>query len=332
MTKDMPPRILVIIVNYRTPEMTLRAVNAAVAALPDGGEVLLIDNGSGDGSAEVLQDAVAAPGMDPVRFIRSPRNGGFGAGNNIGFNAGMADGSEPDFFYLLNSDAFPEPGCIETLLRHMQRNSRIGIAGSHLRGLEGDPHISAFRFPGIASEFEGAARIGPITRLLHRFVVAPPLPHHAMRTDWVAGASVLLRAEMLRQIGWFDETYFLYFEETDLCLRAARAGWECWYLPEARAEHVGSATTGLQEKQRRVPGYWFESRRHYFRKSHGSFYATLALLARLGGGVLHRLRCALTGREVEDPPHFLRDLLRFELGLHREDGRKLGKTIAEDGS
>jgi hypothetical protein len=311
-------RLLVIVLNYRTAQMTLRAAKAALADMPDrGAEMIIIDNASHDGSAEVLQSAITDRGWDAggrVRLILSDHNGGFGAGNNLGLHAGMSDGSTPDFFYILNSDAFADRGCIDALLAHLNAHPKAGIAGSHVRGDDDVAHCTAFRFPSIAGEFEGAARTGFISKMLHRAVVAPPLPQTATRVDWVAGASMLLRAEMLRDIGTFDETFFLYFEETDLCKRAARADWECWYVPQARVVHIGSVSTGMKEWQR-MPRYWFASRRHYFVKNHGRVYAALAWIARLAGGMIHQLRCAISGRKPQDPPHFQRDLLRHGLGV-----------------
>ncbi|MGB7240997.1 MAG: glycosyltransferase family 2 protein [Sulfitobacter sp.] len=312
------PRVLVIILNYRTPQMTLRATEAALNDMPAiGAEIVIVDNASGDGSVGILSQAVLENGWDKdakVRLIASDVNGGFGAGNNIGFRAGMSDGSAADYFYVLNSDAFPDPGCMSQLLQHLQDHPKAGMVGSHVRGEDDLDHTTAFRFPSVAGEFEGAARFGPVTRLLRRFVVAPTLPTRTTQVDWVAGATVLMRADMLDDIGLFDETFFLYFEETDLCKRAAVAGWECWYLPNARVVHIGSVSTGMKH-WKRIPSYWYESRRHYFVKNHGRAYAAAALVARLAGGALHILRCKLTGRPCQDPPGFYRDLIRFGLGL-----------------
>lgn len=311
-------RVLVIVLNYRTAQMTLRAAEAALADMPDqGAEMIIVDNASGDGSADILQKAIVDRGWDAaswVRLVRSETNGGFGAGNNLGLRAGMSDGSEPDYFYIVNSDAFVDPGCIGTLVAHLEGHPQAGIAGSHVRGDDDVDHCTAFRFPSIAGEFEGAARTGLISKALRGSIVAPPLPQVSAQVDWVAGASVLLRAKMLRDIGCFDETFFLYFEETDLCKRAAVAGWDCWYVPQSRVVHIGSVSTGMKEWQR-MPSYWFASRHYYFVKNHGRIYAGLAWAARLAGGLIHQLRCVLSGRKPQDPPYFQRDLLRYGLGL-----------------
>ncbi|UOA14205.1 MULTISPECIES: glycosyltransferase family 2 protein [Sulfitobacter] len=314
------PRLLVVILNYRTAEMTLRAAEAALADMPTtNAELVIVDNDSGDGSAALLAQAITERGWgvgDRVRLISAPDNGGFGAGNNVAIRAGMSDGAPPDFVHVVNSDAFLDPGCIAGLLVHLQEHPRAGLAGSHVRGEDDLPHTTAFRFPTAAGELEGAARFGPLTRLLSSSVVAPPLPERPAQVDWVAGASVMMRWDMLTEIGLFDEEYFLYYEETDLCLRAARAGWDCWYVPQARCVHVGSVSTGMKE-WRRMPRYWFDSRRRYFTKNHGRAYAALAVLARLLGGGLHHLRCLLTGRRPEDAPGFYRDLAAHALTARR---------------
>lgn len=307
------PTLLCVLLNFRTAHMTLRAAEAAIADMAGmpGAEMVIVDNASGDGSFEILHDAAEARGWtggNRVRVVASPVNGGFGAGNNVGMMSGMSDGSMPDFVYILNSDAFPDPGCIATLLGHLQSHPKAGMAGSHVRGEDDVPHCTLFRFPSVAGEFEGAARTGIFSRLLKHAIVPMDFPDHAIRVDWTAGASLMMRGEMLREIGYFDETYFLYFEETDLCLRAARAGWETWYVPESRVVHIGSVSTGMKTWDR-MPRYWFDSRRHYFLKNHGRAYATAALLARAAGVSIHRIRVALSGRPAQDPPGFLRDLI-----------------------
>lgn len=308
------PRILTIILNYRTPDLTLKAAEAAVREMRVmGGEVLIVDNASKDGSVDALREAIAGRGWDDVlRLVESPVNGGFGAGNNFGIRMGLSDGSAPDFYYLLNSDAWPDPGTIQVLLDLLKRERSAGMAGSHIRGEDGEPHCTVFRFPSIAGEFEGAVRLGLVTRLFHDSVVPMTIPKKATPVDWTAGASLLIRREMLEQIGLFDETFFLYYEETELCHRAAQAGWLTWYVPESRVVHVGSASTGLKTWAR-TPGYWFESRAYYFTKVHGRAYAALATLARVSGAVLWRIRRLVSHRPLGDPPGFLRDLLLHSL-------------------
>lgn len=311
------PRLLTVILNWRTPDMTLRSAEAALLAMQGiDGALVIVDNESGDGSFEKMTSEVARRGWDigphRVRVLQSGHNGGFGAGNNFGIRAGLPDGTRPDYVYLLNSDAFPAPDAIRLLLQHLQAHPQTGFAGSFMHGPDGDPHRTAFRFPGIASEFEGQIRLGPVSRLLGRWVVAQPIPEQTTRVDWLAGASIMMRRKVPDEIGLFDEAFFLYFEETDLCRRAALAGWPSDYVVESRVAHIGSASTGMKTWTR-IPQFWLDSRLHYFTKNHGRLYAVLATLAALAGGSLWRLRLLVQRKDRGDPPRFLRDLAAHHL-------------------
>lgn len=304
--------LLTIVLNYRTADMTLRAAETALREM-DGipGGLTIVDNDSQDGSFEKLRAEAKARGWldgGRVQVLQSGVNGGFGAGNNVGIRAGLASGDKPDFIYILNSDAWPDPGAITALMDYMAAHPDTGIAGSYIHGPEGEPHSTAFRFPSIASEFEGAAATGPITRMLANSVVSLPMPAQDLRVDWLAGASVMFRREVLDEVGLFDEDFFLYFEETELCHRAARAGWPTVYVRASEVTHIGSVSTGMRNWDR-IPTYWLDSRMRYFVKVHGWGYAALATLAHVTGGLIYRARMVVTRKPRLDPPHFLRDLV-----------------------
>jgi N-acetylglucosaminyl-diphospho-decaprenol L-rhamnosyltransferase len=133
--------------------------------------------------------------------------------------------------------------------------------------------------------------------------------------DWVSGASMMLRREVLEDIGLFDETYFLYFEETDLCIRAHRAGWETWYLPESSVAHVGSVSTGYQDLEKRTPRYWFDSRRYYYLKNGGPAEFWKANAGFVFGSAVWRLRRLVQQKPRQDARGLLRDLIKHTAGL-----------------
>lgn len=313
---ERQPTVLTIILNYKTADMTLQSVEAARTAMEGiAGGILIVDNNSQDGSFETLSAHVSSQGWDMdgrVRVIQSGRNGGFGAGNNVGIRAGLSGGTHPDYVYILNSDAFPAADAIRVLLNHLEATPGTAFAGSYIYGPEGDTHLTSFRFPSIASEFEGSIRFGPVSRLLKNYKVPVETPTETIQVDWLAGASVMMRRSVLDEIGLFDETFFLYFEETELCLRAARAGHRTDYLPASKVAHIGSASTGMKE-WKRTPDYWFDSRWYYFSKSHGRAYASLATVVHLLGGSLHWLRCAVTRKQRGVAPRFLTTLLVHDL-------------------
>jgi N-acetylglucosaminyl-diphospho-decaprenol L-rhamnosyltransferase len=310
------PVLLTIVLNYKTAEMTERAVEAALREM-DGldGEVLIVDNDSQDGSFEALSQAVIRRGWDDanrVRVIQTGHNGGYGSGNNAGIRAGLSDGRRPDFVYILNSDAFPDKDAIRNLLRVMDDDPRVGFAGSYIHGPDGTPHETSFRFPTILGEVEMYAKTGPISKLLKRSIIAMPIPDRTVEMDWVCGASLLIRTDMLDAVGLFDETFFLYYEETDLCRRVWDAGWKVMYVRDSEVTHIGSVSTGMKEWTR-IPGFWLDSRLYYYAKNHGRLYAAGSTLAIILGFSIYELRRILQRRPPATPPRFLRDLIAHDV-------------------
>jgi GT2 family glycosyltransferase len=311
-------RLAVIILNYRTAPITIQALRALVPELrpfPDA-RVTVVENGSGDGSWEAIGDAIREEGWAPrVTLVASERNRGFAGGVNFALRPLLTDDQPPEYIYLLNSDAFVGPGAVATLLEFLDRNPDVGICGSYVHGIDGHPHETAFRFPSILGEFLARVPLWPFTRMLRRYTITLPIPTAPQAVDWIAGASMMIRRAVFESIGLFDEDFFLYYEETDFCHRARRAGLPTWYLPDSRVAHVGSISTGLQDPTRRRPGYWFDSRRHYLRKHHGSVYLWLSNALWIAGYALGRLRRRLKGLPDEDPPRLLRDFLDHNLPL-----------------
>lgn len=315
-------KLSVVIVNYRTPDMTLEALESLMRELerfPDA-RVEVVDNDSGDGSVAKLEAGVRAHGWsERVSVTHTDRNGGFAYGNNHAIRHVLAQSEPPDYVYLLNSDAFPDPGSLATLVEFLDGRPGAGIAGSYIHGPDGDFHITAFRFPTLWSELQGSSRLGILARLLRRFVVPLPLPEETREVDWLAGASMLIRREVLEQVGLLDETFFLYFEETDFCRRAQLGGWPTWYVRDSSVTHIGSVSTGMKELARRMPEFWFASRRHYFRKNHGRLYLAAADAMWLVGFSSWRLRRLLQRKPDPDPPGLLGDFVRYNLLGMRAD-------------
>jgi GT2 family glycosyltransferase len=213
----------------------------------------------------------------------------------------------------LNPDTEVRPGALSALLDFMDAHPQAGIAGSGFENADGSRWPYAFRFPSLLSEVDQHLRLGVVTRLLSRFTVARTMPEHAERVDWLAGASMMIRRSVFDAVGLMDEGYFLYFEETDFCLEAARAGFETWYVPKSRVMHVMGQSTGVtghQDEPRRLPGYWFESRSRYFVKNHGRLYGVVTDVLSLACFAAWRLRRIVQRKPDRDPPHFFGDLWR----------------------
>ncbi|MAG31689.1 MAG: glycosyl transferase [Deltaproteobacteria bacterium] len=311
-------KLLAVIINYKTPEMTLSAVAALLrelGAYPDA-RVAVVDNASNDGSLDKLRKGIVDAGWSgQVEILASPWNGGFAWGNNFAIRPALEARDLPEYVYLLNSDAFPDVGSIERLVEYLDAHPDTGIAGSYIHGTDGKTHKTAFRFPSIASEFEATLGIGVVSRLLQDRIVSPELPTTTTRVGWLAGASMLIRREVFDAVGVMDDGYFLYYEETDFCLRAARAGWPTVYVVESSVSHIGSVSTGFQDISKPTPSYWYASRRRYFLKNHGRATLWAANLVYIVGGMIRRLRYWLIGRASHEPRRHMRDFLRFNLRL-----------------
>lgn len=309
-------KLLGIIVNYRTFEMTMEAARglaSATAQMPSA-RFVIVDNDSQDGSFEKLKEAVSRERWSArAEVIASPHNGGFGYGNNFAIRRNLASSDPADYFYLLNSDAIPRPDAVEKLVDFMDNHAYAGIAGSYVHGMDDGPHQTAFRFPTLVSEFEEQAQTGPISKLLSDWIVALPIPERTREVEWTAAVSMIVRREVFERVGLFDETFFLYFEETDLCRRAALAGYPTYYVRESEVAHLGSASTGMKDPSRRVPSYWFAARRHYLQKHHGERYLRGANAAWLCGRALRKLRRAIELRRDRARPYEMVDFIAHNL-------------------
>ena len=312
--------VSVIVVNYRTPELAIDCLGSLEAErrrVPEL-DVVLVDNASPDDSLARLAEAVATRGWsDWCTVFSSGRNGGFAFGNVAGLEHLRSRGPLADFVLLLNPDTVVEPGAIRTCLDFAAARPEAGIVGCRLVDEHGHAFVSAFRFPGVLTEWLAGCSLGPLDRLFRRRLVSIPPAEDPHEADWVSGAFMLLRRTLVEDVGLLDPAYFLYFEEVDLCLRAQRAGWQCWHVHAARTVHFISASTGLSaatDTPRRRPGYWFRSRRLFLTRRCGRLGYLAADAGFTAGLLSRRLRRRLMGRRDDSPPAFLRDLWRHQVG------------------
>ncbi|MEG4574051.1 glycosyltransferase family 2 protein [Microcoleus sp. N3A4] len=310
-----PYPLLVVIVNYRTSSLTidcLRSLVSEVQSLP-GMRVVVGDNASGDSSTEEIPAAIASEGWSEwASFVPLDRNGGFAFGNNALIRPALQSTNPPPYFLLLNPDTVVRPGALKALVDFMDTHPEAGIAGSRLEDPDGTPQQSAFRFHTLASEFDFGWRLGIVSKLLARWAVAPPVPQETCQTDWVAGASAIVRRQVFEAVGLLDEVYFMYYEEMDFCLQANKGGWSCWYVPESRVVHLVGQSSGVNNfkpRTKRLPQYWYDSRRRYFVKNYGWLYTALADLFWASGFVFWRMRRVVQRKPDTDPPNMLSDFM-----------------------
>ena len=308
-------RLAVVIVNWKTPELTidcLRSIFEDPERLP-GLSVFVVDNGSGDDSADQIEQAVSVNGWQHVVTVfRSQINLGFAGGNNIAIQYALASDDRPDYISLLNPDTLVRPGAFRIFVDFMERHQEVGIAGGRSEDPDGTPQVCCFRFPNIIGEFALYLRLNLFSRVARRKISGVPVPEPPRLIDWVSGAHMIILREVLEQIGLLDDGYFLYFEETDFTIRAKRAGWSCWHVPQSRVVHFVGQSSGVTQRGRapdRLPAYWFRSRSRYFVLNHGKLYAAATDALVILACWTWNVRRVLQRKRERDPARFLRDLL-----------------------
>ncbi len=304
--------LAVVVLNYRTPKLTIDCLATLEGEMTPRTTVVVVDNASGDGSAEAIERAITDRGWSGwARLLRSPVNGGFAAGNNVALRA-----VEARAYVLLNSDTLVRPGALAELRAAMAAHPDAGLVGAGLLTAGGGRDPSSFRFLVPASELVRAAASGPVTRLLSRF--DPPLEQgdEPREADWVGFACVLVRREVIDAIGLLDEGYFMYFEDVDYCRRARAAGWKVVQWPAAKVVHLlggSSGVTDAQRLRRRAPRYYYEARARYFAKFHGRAGLWLANVLWYAG------RAVSLGREALGRAPVSREREAFDIWIRAWD-------------
>jgi N-acetylglucosaminyl-diphospho-decaprenol L-rhamnosyltransferase len=309
--------IAVVIVTYKCAALTIESLRSVAAERSAAGfqiRAVVVDNASGD--APPIAEAIESNGWRSwVTLVTAPKNGGFAYGNNLGIARACED-HVPSYVYLLNPDAQVRLGAIGSLARFLESHPEAGIAGSSFETLDGSDWPIAFHFPTLMSEMLQGMELTPLMRLFKRWVVAQHMTNVPQPIDWICGASMLIRPAVLASIAGMDENYFLYFEETDFCYRAKRSGFATWYVPESRVMHIGgqsTAVTDLTSGPKRLPSYWFESRRRYFAMTYGIGHAIGIDIVALLACSIGLLKRAAVGRARSATPHFIRDLIRHSV-------------------
>ncbi len=230
------PDLAVVVVNYNTGAYLSRALRSASEAAGDARlELVVVDNASHDGSA--VEAVAAAP---TARLIRNDTNRGFAAAANQGIRATMAP-----FVFLLNPDAEVLAGTLGGFVKVARERPGAGALGPVVRDPGGSIYPSARKVPTLA-EALGHSFLGPFVpnRWSRAYTLADWDRRVERSVDWVSASCVLLRREALDEVGMFDERYFMYVEDVDLCTRLRQAGWEVLFSPELEVVHIGGVSTG----------------------------------------------------------------------------------------
>lgn len=255
------PVLSAIVVSWNTRDLLrscLQSIRDTAGDLDH--EVLVVDNASSDGSAEMVSRE-----FPEARLIVNTRNVGFAGANNQAI--AVAEGR---YCLLLNSDAVLLPGAAASLVWYLERHPEAAAAGAQLRNPDGSFQWSYADYPSLGGELLLATKLAGLIRPAY-----PSYPESASQTertaDWVSGACMLVRRSAIEQVGPLDEGYFMYTEETDWCYRMRQAGWSVGYVPEAKALHWGGQSASAAPERKRSQVY--RSKWRFFQKHRGRLTA-----------------------------------------------------------
>jgi GT2 family glycosyltransferase len=264
--------VSIIIVSWNTKEFLLSCMKLVFEKEQGiSGEIIVVDNGSRDGSASEVKRVFPS-----IHLIENEKNLGFAKAVNQGLQ--KASGR---YILLLNPDTRVKHGAIKQLLSFMDSHFETGVAGAQLLNSDGSKQNSIANFPSLATEL--------LNKRFLRWLFPKRFPgkernySEPVEVDSVIGACMMVRREALDQVGFLDEDYFLFLEETDWCFRMKRAGWKIYHVPQAEVYHFQGKSAETERKRARVE--YYRSRYHFFKKNKGSLQWVIllvGLLIRLG--------------------------------------------------
>jgi N-acetylglucosaminyl-diphospho-decaprenol L-rhamnosyltransferase len=225
-----------VVVNYRAGSLLADCVRSILADSSAGEvELVVVDNGSSDGSVEALQSAVPS-----ARVITAPGNVGYARAANLGIAATRAP-----IIAVFNPDLTMEPGTAKVMLARFDEEPGLGACGPRIRSVDGSDYPSARRSPSVPlAVAHGLLGLWwPTNPFTARYRELDADPSQPRSVDWVSGAAVWLRRGALDAVGGWDERYFMYVEDLDLCWRLRRSGFDVGYEPAGVVTHVQGAST-----------------------------------------------------------------------------------------
>lgn len=249
----------VIVVTHQSYDV-IDACLESLSSIQPRPHIVVVDSGSTDQTVPHLREA-----HPEIEVIDLGENVGFARGVNVGISRTRGRN-----LLLLNPDAVLMAGALDRLVTTLDRNPTAAAVGPRILDAAGHAQHSGQRFPSLKGEL---ARTWE--RVARPLGIWTPATSRSGEVDWISGACFLMRRAAIEEVGQLDERFFLYFEETDWCLRAHSKGWTVLYEPAAEVLHIGGASVARSSKDgsRRANDHFLRSRRRYFQKHHGALVA-----------------------------------------------------------
>jgi GT2 family glycosyltransferase len=252
----------VIIVNHNVKDLLARSLMSIYSGTRGiTFEVIVVDNASNDGSIEYIREK-----FSEAKIIRLEENTGFAKANNMGIKEARGK-----YLLLLNPDTLVVENALTVLVQFMNGHPETGVAGAKLLNRDGTLQASARSFPTPLTVFFGRTsiltRLFPNNKFTRRDLICTT--HDSddpLEVDWVSGACLITRRDVIEQVGLLDERYFMYWEDADWCYRIKKAGWKVFYIPKARIIHYAGESS--KSNGNRMITEFHKSVYYYYRKNH----------------------------------------------------------------
>jgi GT2 family glycosyltransferase len=255
----------IIIVNWNTKDLLLQCLDSLYqGAKGIEKEIFVVDNSSSDGSGALVRKR-----FPEINLIENPVNWGFAKANNQALSL-----SKGRYFLLVNPDTQVKDQAIERMLSFMNAHLEAGLVGAQLLNANGSKQNSIANFPSLATEL--------LNKSLLRWLFPEKFPGKEtdyagpVEVDSVIGACMLVRREAVDQVGFLDEEYFLFLEETDWCYRIKKAGWKIYHIPQVEVLHFQGKSAEAEKGKARIE--YYRSRYHFFRKNKGRLQSSILFI------------------------------------------------------
>jgi N-acetylglucosaminyl-diphospho-decaprenol L-rhamnosyltransferase len=273
----------IIIVNWNTRDLLAQCLESIYANPPDREfEVIVVDNGSTDTSASMVREL-----FPQVRLFENAENVGFVRANNQALSE-----CQGRYVMLLNSDTIVKPDALAKMVRFLDEHPEAGVVGAYIQNPDGTPQRCFGSFPTILTESAYAWGLDSWSLISKWLAPRSIFSNGYLQTDWVLGAALMIRYDILNGVDRLDEEYFMYSEEVDLCCRVRKAGWTNYVLGTAHIVHLGGQSS--QQIPAPMKAELFRSKTKYFRKHHGRVVALFMYFifaaSILGRRLMYRVR------------------------------------------
>ncbi len=264
----LKPDLSIIIVSWNVRELLQNCLRSVLVETKLALQIIVVDSASTDGSPEMV-----AEHFSQVELVACEENVGFPGGNNLGL--ARANGR---YILLLNPDTIVHDGALAKMVSYLEENSQVGVVGPQLLNEDGTVQSSRRRFPTLRTAFFESTWLQPYApqSVLDHYYARDVADDETAVVEWVMGACLMTRQEVVGQVGGLDEKYFMYSEELDYCRRIHEAGWQVVYYPRAQVTHLSGKSSEQAVTQRHIN--FNRAKLRYFRKYHGRLAAGILRL------------------------------------------------------